>query len=80
MYRGSIKDDERDGSSLYPASFTMEPKMAKTAVHETHHATDKNDIRVRHSKQKLSEKQHQNAFKAGDAATINFRTPNNDFE
>ena len=80
VYKGSVTQSMEEGH--LDSRLTVEQNMAARAVHETHHATNKDDIRVRRTKGpgNLSKEQHQNAYKAGSIATLEFQILNGLFD
>ncbi|MBI9036216.1 MAG: hypothetical protein JEZ03_17285 [Bacteroidales bacterium] len=73
IYKGSIEQSMESGN--LDSRLSVEQNMAARAVHETHHATNKDDIKVRREQGpgKLSKSQHQNAYNAGNNATFEFQ-------
>jgi len=76
IYKGSIKEATENGR--IPSNITLEQAMATRACHETHHGTNKDDIKVRREKGagNLTKEQHQNAYDAGLKATFEFQLLN----
>ena len=72
VHRGSVEKSMANGTN--DSRLSTEQNMAAVAVHETHHATDKGDIKVRREigVGKLGA-QHRNAYNAQDRATLDFQ-------
>ncbi len=73
IYKGSIEGAMADGK--LDSRLSVNQNMAAAAVHETHHATNKDDIKVRREQGpgNLSKTQHQNAYNAGYKAIFEFK-------
>jgi len=73
IYKGSVQEKMAEGK--LDSRLSVEQNMAVRAVHETHYATNKDDIKVRREQGygAMSDKQHQNAYNAGSVATFEFQ-------
>jgi hypothetical protein len=72
IHRGSIEKSMANGTT--DSRLSIEQNMTAVAVHETHHATNKDDIKVLREQGvgKLGA-QHRNAYNAQDRATLDFQ-------
>ena len=84
IFEGSIKKASTSGvgNQLYKLTkLNDDQKVAVTGIHETHHATNPKDIKVRREeRRKLTPEEHEAAYSAGQLSAIEFGDNNKAYE
>jgi len=82
IFEGSIDVATKAGNQLYElTNLSQDQKIAVTGIHETHHATNPKDIKVRRlERRKLTTDEHAPAYKAGTVSAIEFGELNKAFD
>ena len=82
IFEGSINLASQAGNQLYElTNLSQDQKVAVTGIHETHHATNPTDIRIRRIERRpFTPAEHAPAYRAGTISAIEFGELNNAFD